>query len=138
MNKAIFTDTVTLYNYIKAGREDVWTRTVLKGVQARTGRTESSDGEGTAQQSESLSLTIPFDVDSGGKPYAAPEALTETSWTLKADNGMDIVVMGVCELMPGAELSIDKLMQQTEAYTISSVRDNTRRRYLKHWKVGGY
>lgn len=138
MNSAIFTDTVTLYNYIKQGRQDSWTRTVLKGVQIRAGRTESSDGEGTAQQSESLSLTIPFDVDSGGKPYAAPEAFTADSWTLKAQNGMDIVVVGECGLMPGAELSIDKLMQQRESYTISSVRDNTRRRYLKHWKVGGY
>ena len=136
----LFTDTITIYNYARDGREDRWYRTVLSGVQYTEKRMNSTDATGKSVFTSAVSLTIPFSVDAGGKEYASPnafkrEALKNRFWTLDPTNGNDIVIYGVCPKEIKEGYTIDDLESEYGYVSVQSVSNNTRRRFLKNWKA---
>lgn len=141
MKTPLFTDTVTLYNHYRdSTRTDKWQRTVLRGVQYR----DNQDAEATEtglKLYESVSLTIPADVDAGKRHYLSPEAFAasanrECYWTLNAAGNQDVVVYGECPAEITEEYSLASLKKEYGFVTVKAVRDNTLRRLLKHWKAG--
>lgn len=137
---ALFTDTITLYNYARDNRADVWHRTVLSGVQYTEKRINSTDATGKSVFTSAVTITVPASVSSGGKRYVCPaefKRLEDRSevWTLDPANGNDIVIYGECPAEISDGYTIDDLQTDYGYVSIQSVSDNTRRRYLKNWKA---
>ena len=122
---AIFTDTVTIYNHFN----DKWYRTVLDGVQWSEKTEKTVDADGVMHLAPSVSLTVPYRAG-----YVDRKAFTGQGFTFGLDN-LDVVVLGVCDKEMTDSYTITNLQKDYRAATIKSVKDNTLRQYLKHWKV---
>lgn len=142
MRDALFTDTVTLYNHYRDAptRTDHWQRTVLRGVQY-TQQVETAITDSGLKVAASVSITIPVDVDAGGRHYLTPEAFATTGnreryWTLNPAGDQDVVVLGDCPAEISDAYTLGNLKKQYGSVTVQAVRNNTLREHLKHWKAG--
>lgn len=139
VSDVLFGDTVTLYNHYREAREDKWQRSVLRGVQIRR-KQETAATENGLKLYESVSISIPVSVDAGGRHYIEPSAFAsagqrEKYWTLNASTNLDVIVPGACAKELTEEFTLASLQKDAGFVTVKAVRDNTLRRYLKHWKV---
>ncbi|MDD3212777.1 MAG: hypothetical protein PHY64_03850 [Eubacteriales bacterium] len=139
MNSILFGDTVTLYNRYRVNRADAWQRTVLTGVQVRQRVEKTVDSSGL-HVARSVSVTIPVDVDAGGRHYLPPALFAGSDnraayWSLDAEHNLDVIVLGECSAELTDEYTLDDLKKEHGYATVKAVADNTLRPRLKHWKV---
>lgn len=69
VNRAMFGDTITLYNHWREGGRggtDRWQRTVMRGVQIRQRAELALSQDGRLLLAKTVSITIPEGVDAGG------------------------------------------------------------------------
>lgn len=122
---AIFTDTATIYNHFN----DKWYRTVLEGVQWSEKTEKTVDADGVMHLTPSVSLSVPF------RPgYVEWRDFKGDGFTFGLDN-LDVVVLGACDKEMTDSYTITNLQKDFKAATVKSVKDNTLRQFLKHWKV---
>lgn len=122
-----FRDTVTLYHYFidPETRNDRWKRTILRGVQWTKREEKTMTANGVVQVADAVTLTIPFDVDSGRE-----------TWEIDARTNLDVIVLGAVTKELTEEYPLPALRREYDSYaTVKSVADNTNRRFLKHWSV---
>ena len=122
---AIFTDTVTIYNHFN----NKWFRTVLEGVQWSEKTEKTIDSDGVMHLTPSISVTVPYRAG-----YVDRKEYTGTGFTFGLDN-LDIIVLGACDKEITDSYTITNLQQDFRAATVKSVKDNTLRQFLKHWRV---
>lgn len=109
----IFTDTITLYHHT----DGTWERTIIRGVQWKEKVERVIGSDGVLKLSDYVSITIPF----SGERY-----------DIDAKGNLDFIVYGISE----EDVSEDNFREvASRGVTVKSVSDNTRRDYLKHWKV---
>ncbi len=130
----LFTETITLYNHWRRGREESWTRTVICGVQVRQSVKHKFDNGKSLRLTET-SITIPVNADAGDRNYRKPSEYSGTGWTLNPDDGQDLVVLGACVQEIGAGYTVDALIKEHGALTLTAAADNTHRPRLRHWKA---
>lgn len=131
MKAPLFTDTITLYNHYREGRVDHWHRTVLNCVQWTQKTVRTASNNGSVVVTTETSITIP---NRGGyaKPIDFAQAVDKTDlWTLAPD---DLILLGESIVEVVNEVTADDL-GALGAVVIRSVKDNTLRPQLKHWKV---
>lgn len=130
----LFTDTITLYNHFRHGREDGWTRTVIRGVQVRQSIKHKFE-DGRSLSYAETSITIPINADTGGSCYMDPGQYSGSGWTLDPDDGQDLIIPGECTQEIGAGYGVDELIKEFRALTLIYAADNTRRPRLRHRKA---
>ncbi len=141
----LFRDTITVYNYRKNrdSGEEMWHRTVVRGVQWRHNRRElvlTNNVQGLAVAER---ITIDFAHDYGNDRYIPPHEFRQMQdteiagcWTLDASGGMDILVLGVSDYEIGADCRLSELsglFQYTA--TVAAVSDNRDMPRLRNIKV---
>ena len=141
----LFTDTITVYNHYRDEDtdQDMWNRTVVKGVQWSHNAVETVVSNGVQTEVLAESITIDFQRSYGNKPYADPAAYRKMDddarsgyWTLDARDLLDIVVLGVSENDITSEYRLKHLQEDFQyAVTVRSVSDKRNRQRLKHIKV---
>jgi len=141
----LFTDAMTVYNHYRREDtgEDIWNRTVVRGVQWRHNKKELSTSNGVQTESKVESITIDFQKKYGNKPYLPPNEYRKLSfeeaagyWTLDAKGGQDMLVLGETDNEIDREYRIRELEKDFQyAVTVTSVSDNRNRPRLKHIKV---
>lgn len=122
---------MTIYNRVECDDETEWIATQLKGVfwDSTTASSVSANG---FQSSDSLFLTIPFSVDSGGKKFVSPDQYCGNGWTLRDG---DIVVKG---LVSKAITGRSDLSGYMDVFTIRSVdTKDFGSPEMQHWEVAG-
>lgn len=122
---AIFTDTVTIYNHLN----DKWYRTVLEGVQWSEKTEKTIDSNGVMHLTPSISVTVPYRTG-----YVDHREYTGIGFTFGLDN-LDIIVLGACDKEITDSYTITNLQKDFRAATVKSLKDNTLRQFLKHWRV---
>lgn len=132
MKAPLFTDTVTLYNRYRKGRETFWKRTVLKGVQWSQKAVRTANNSGSVVITTETNVTIPAGISGYMSPdaFAAAEDKTK-AWTLAPD---DLVMLGNSDTEISDNVTAD-VVCALGAVTIRTVKDNTLRPKLRTWKV---
>ena len=134
---SLFTDTMTVYNSIG---ENQWQRTVVKGVQW-TNQELSVQTEKNARVRKMIkNITIDFSRKYGNAEYIEPKKFEKLEdkagyWTLNAENGLDVVVLGEFTKELNVEYRPKHMRAEMECATITSVSDYCNRSFLKHIKV---
>lgn len=141
----LFTDTMTVYNYYRKEDtgEDMWNRSVVKGVQWSHNKSELSVSNGVQTENRVEHITIDFQKSYGNKPYLPPNEYkklppeeTPCYWTLDAKKGQDILVLGETDREISREYRIKELEKDFQhAVTVTAVSDNRNRPRLKQIKV---
>ena len=139
MTTSLFTDTITLYNHYRHGREKYWQRTVLRGVQWKQKIVHTASDTGSVVVITETSVTIPVDVDANWRVYVRPLEFSmaedkENLWTLSPADGGDLMIYGECMTEISGDVTADDLCK-LGAVVVKAAKDNTLRQYLKHWKV---
>ncbi len=141
----LFRNTITVYNYRKNRNsgEEMWHRTVVRGVQWRHNRRELVASNNVQEQAVAERITIDFGRSYGNGRYVPPHEFRQMQdseiagcWTLDASSGMDILVLGVSnlEIGTGCRLSdLSGLFQYTA--TVAAVSDNRNMPRLRNIKV---
>ena len=77
----LFTDTMTVYNFHRDPKtdEEVWLRSVVKGVQWRHNKTDVTSSGGVQTESKVESITVDFQRGYGNKPYLEPQKFRKLS-----------------------------------------------------------
>ena len=118
--RAVFTDTVTIYNKIS---DTEWKRTVVSGVQW-TDKTEKKNENGKISVAKYASVTFPQGTFDG--------------LVLNSSNEEDCIVFGAIEEavtdVKGQRIS-DLMEKYPKSGLIKSVNDNSNRSLLKNIKV---
>ncbi|MEG1678130.1 MAG: hypothetical protein RR379_10695 [Clostridia bacterium] len=141
MNAMLFGDTVTLYNHVHVGNvrdgADGWRRTVLHGVQVKRQTEKTVGADGVLHVVQSVRVTVPAEVDAGGRHYQEPRLYKGSGayWTLDAQSNLDLLVLGSCLAEMSEHYTLRDLAREYGYVTVKAVSDNTRRGRLKHWKV---
>ena len=144
----LFTDTMTVYNFHRDPKtdEEVWLRSVVKGVQWRHNKTDVTSSGGVQTESKVESITVDFQRGYGNKPYLDPQKFRKLSaeeaaeyWTLDVRSGQDKLVLGhsVREIADGYSLA-DLAEDNQWVVTVTAVSDNRNRPRLKTIKVVGH
>lgn len=134
-------NTITIYNHKKAGKEDVWNKTILHGVSAVSGVDKSVSANGTVTRKQILNIVIPMNADAEEKEYIDPVQygkLEDVSgfFTLDPSNNNDFIVVGECEEEITDQYHISDLKKDhAKCGIISGVSDLTDMPRLKHFKV---
>lgn len=135
---ALFSDTITVYNSIG---DSEWKRTVVHGVQW-TDKEESVTSEKNAKVRKSVKdISIDFSRNYGNTDeYVDPNKFEKLGnkdgyWTLNAESGLDVVVLGECSMELNGSYRIKHLRADVECATVKSVSDYRNRSFLKHIKV---
>ena len=134
---SLFTDTMTIFNCIG---ENQWQRTVVKGVQWTNQELSVQTDKNARVKKMVKNITIDFGRNYGNTKYLEPmefEKLADKSgyWTLNAENGLDVVVLGEITKELNMEYRPKHLRAEMECATITSVSDQRNRSFLKHIKV---
>ena len=143
----LFKDIMTVYNYWRnpdTGKE-IWNRTIVKGIQWRHNKTEITTSNGVQTERKVESITIDFQRNYGNKPYLPPNEYRKLSaeeilayWTLDAQSGQDMLVLGESEIEISREYRLSELQKDFQyAVTVSAVSDNRSGLRLKHIGVTG-
>lgn len=139
----IFTDTVTVYNYIK-GQSESWQRTVVRGVMWKQSLIRSIVDKGLAIE-KTTSITFPMPGIACDRAYTEPKVFAGLTtkekarfWTLDSSHRLDVVLLGVIDKEISKDYSLSRLIKEHDAVcTLSAVTDNRGRRLLKHIKAVG-
>lgn len=135
----IFTDTITIYNHYKdSSGADHWKKTILEGVMYKRKiehgiLASGAPTDGRFIVNEYISITIP-----NRSGYYSPVEWKKNhrGWTLNPKSGLDIVLLGNCEKELSDTYRLKDLKRDMgEIGVIKAVHDNTKRDYLKHWRV---
>lgn len=130
---ALFTDTITIYNYFKKDGAEHWHRTVLENAMWKTKKEKAISSDGKISMVDTVEITIPYRAG-----YVKPKQYEGSNWTLNASDNMDIIVLGdVLDETSDTFTITDIRKKYDDVVTIKSVEDNTNRSCLKHWRVGG-
>ena len=140
---SLFKDTMTVYNHIKdvdTGKE-TWQRTIVKGIQWRHNKTETTVSNGVQTEKKVESITIEFQRTRRAKQYVdflTFEKLEDKTnyWTLNSRDGLDVLVYGVSanEITDTYRLS-DLKRDFQYCVTVKAVSDNRNAEHLKNIKV---
>ena len=143
----LFTDTMTVYNFHRDPKtdEEVWLRSVVKGVQWRHNKTDVTSSGGVQTESKVESITVDFQRGYGNKPYLDPQKFRKLSaeeaaeyWTLDVRTNQDKLVLGESEKEIGEHYRLTDLKEDFQyAVTVTEVSDNRGRIRLKIIKVVG-
>lgn len=143
----LFTDTMTVYNFHRDPKtdEEVWLRSVVKGVQWRHNKTDVTSSGGVQTESKVESITVDFQRGYGNKPYLEPQKFRKLSakeaaeyWTLDVRTNQDKLVLGESEKEIGEYYRLTDLKEDFQyAVTVTEVSDNRGRIRLKNIKVVG-
>lgn len=124
---SVFNDTCTLYNRCRDGENGLqWYRTALCGINIDIQSKAVVDDKGLVT-ANSVSVTIPIQADSGGKPYLPRkewEALEDkaAAWTMQEG---DLLLPGIWPLELGGTFRETQLREAAgRVYTIYSYDDN--------------
>lgn len=136
----IFTDTMTVYNhYIDENGDDKWVRHVINHIQWRNMIVQAANSDGIITATRSNSITIDFSHNKQQNFLTAAEyertGQYTKHWTLNAEDDMDVLVQGECDVEITDEYTITNLIKDYGAVTIKSVADNRNRRLLQNIKV---
>ena len=139
---SLFTETMTVYNHIKEeiGKE-YWKRTVIKNVQWRHNKTETTVSGNVRTEKKVESITIDFQRSRRAENYVDfqtfEKLLDKTGyWTLNSRDGLDVVVYGESEKEITDEYRLSDLKQDFQyCVTVKMVSDNRNADYLKHIRV---
>ena len=119
----MYPHTVTLYNRLpEVARVAAWRRTVLAGVRVE----EKSGAVASLIGSTSTDGVLVF-IPGGIGGYVAPEAFTNTGWTLREG---DVLVVGEHTAAAPDETA-------SETYRIKGVETLRLRSRVHHWEVAG-
>lgn len=143
----LFKDVMTVYNCWRDPDTEkaIWNRTVVKGIQWRHNKTEIITENGVQTERKVEGITIDFQRNYGNKQYLPPneyrklpvEKITEY-WTLDAQSGQDMLVLGESEKEISREYRLSELQKDFQyAVTVSAVSDNRTGLRLKHIGVTG-
>ena len=143
----LFTDTMTVYNFHRDPEtdEEVWLRSVVKGVQWRHNKTDITSSGGVQTEGKVESITVDFQRGYGNKPYLEPQKFRKLSaeeaagyWTLDVRTNQDKLVLGESEKEIGERYRLTDLKEDFQyAVTVTEVSDNRSRPRLKNIKVVG-
>lgn len=143
----LFTETATVYNYRRDEdtEQEIWIRSVIKGVQWSHNKTEMAISGGIQTESKVESITIDFQRTYGNKPYLPPQEYRklpagecQSYWTLDAKSGQDVLILGEAGQEIDEQYGIRDLLSDYQyAVTVTAVSDNRNRPRLKHIKVVG-
>ena len=140
---SLFRDTMTVYNHIKdadTGKER-WQRTVVKGVQWRHNKTETTISNGVQTLKKVESITIDFQRTRREKEYVdfiTFEKLEDKNdyWTLNNRDGLDVIVCGESNKEITDDYRLSDLKKDFQyCVTIKTVSDNRNTDHLKNIKV---
>ena len=144
---ALFTDTMTVYNFYRDPdtESESWKLTVVKGIQWSHNKNEVTTSGGIQTVSKVESITIDFSRAYGNKPYLPPNEYRKLSaeavsdyWTLDAEAAQDKLVLGVSDKEISRAYKLSDLQKDFQyAVTVTAVSDNRNRPLLKHIKVVG-
>jgi len=153
--RSIYRDTITVYNrrfgaipqpgLPPGGAGAVsWQRTVIKGAMWKDSTQINGDSSGASFIDRTVSVTIPFGADFGGRTYVEPSRYggiptdrIGKHWTLNIDAANpDIVVLGEGREID-AMYSVDNLRRDHRHMAPRAVRDTSRDSGLPMWKVTG-
>ena len=144
---ALFTDTMTVYNYHMDPdtEKETWLRSVVKGVQWSHNKTEVTTSGNVQTENKVESITINFQFDYGNKPYLPPTEFSKLTveeaagyWTLNAKSGQDVIILGESDREISQEYRLNELLDDFQyAVTVTAVSDNRIRPRLKNIKVVG-
>ena len=116
----LFTDTMTVYNFHRDPKtdEEVWLRSVVKGVQWRHNKTDVTSSGGVQTESKVESITVDFQRGYGNKPYLEPQKFRKLSaeeaaeyWTLDVRTNQDKLVLGESEKEIGEHYRLTDLKE---------------------------
>lgn len=130
---------ITIFNHKKAGKEDVWNKTILHGVSVVSGVEKTVSANGTVIRKQILTIVIPVNV--WEKEYIDPmqyEKLEDVSsfFTLNPSNNSDFIVAGECEEEITEDYHVSDLKKDyAKCGIIAGVSDFTDTPRLKHFKV---
>lgn len=134
---SLFTDTMTVYNSIGENR---WKRTVVKGIQWTNQELSVQTEKNARVKKMAKNITIDFSRNYGNAVYLEAKEFEKLDdkaghWTLNAENGLDIVVLGEITKELNAEYRPKHMRTEMECATITAVSDYRNRSFLKHIKV---
>ena len=134
---ALFTDTMTVYNCIG---ENQWQRTVVKGVQWVHQEITVTTEKNAKVKKTVKAISIDFGRNYGNAQYVEPREFEKLEdkkdcWTLNAESGLDIVVLGEMTTELSEEYRPKHLRADMECATVTSVSDYRNRSFLKHIKA---
>ena len=130
----LFTDTMTVFNYI--GNEQ-WKRSIVKGVQWSHNRVETTTSGTTQTERKVESITVDFGRNYGNPVYVDPITYANLTnkdgfFTFNNSEGQDICVLGICN----EDLTLKELRQRFQYVgVVERVSDNRNRDFLKNIKV---
>lgn len=130
----LFTDTMTVYNYIG---DETWKHSIIKGVQWTHNKVEVNTTGTTQTEHRVESITVDFGRDYGNPVYVDPITYAnltdkEGFFTFNSSEGQDIVVLGECN----EDLTLKELKQRFQYVgVVERVSDNRNRDFLKSIKV---
>lgn len=144
---ALFTDTMTVYNYHRdhGTEKETWLRSEVKGVQWSHNKTETVTSGNVQTETKLESITIDFQRNYGNKPYIPPTEFAKLTaekaadfWTLDPKSGQDTIVLGESDKEISRKYKLSDLLDDFPyAVTITAVSDKRNRPRLKHIKVTG-
>ena len=134
---ALFTDTMTVYNCIG---ECQWQRAVVKGVQWVNQEVTVTTEKNAKVKKMVKAISIDFGRNYGNAQYLDPRVFQKLEdkagyWTLNAESGLDVVVLGEVSKELSEEYRPKHLRADMECATVTSVSDHRNRSFLKHIKV---
>ena len=134
---ALFTDTMTVYNCIG---ENQWKRTVVKGVQWVRQEITVTTEKNAKVKKMVTAISIDFGRNYDNEQYVEPREFEKLEdkkgyWTLNAENGLDIVILGEITKELDMEYRPKHMRADMECATITAVSDYRNRSFLKHIKV---
>lgn len=137
----LFTDVMTVYNYINDENGERWQRSVVKGVQWSHNQTRLSTNGNVQTEQRVESITVDFDRSYGNPTYVNPiefAKLPDKSgyWTLNEADAQDVLVLGETDVEVGDTVTISDLATMFQYTGIATeVSDNRNRRRLRTIKV---
>ncbi len=144
----LFTDVMTVYNYYRDPdtEKEVWTRSVVRGVQWSHNKSEVAISGNIQTENKVEKVAIDFQrAYKGNKPYLSPQEYAKlpdeeriAHWTLDAKQGKDIIVLGDSEKEIDRDYRIARLFDDFQyVVTVTAVSDNRNRPRLRNIKVVG-
>lgn len=141
----LFNQKMTVYNYYQNDDtgEELWQRSVVKGIQWMHNRNEVSTSNGVQTENKVESITIDFGRSYGNKLYVPPNEFRKLPveekgkyWTIDKESGQDILIPDELEQEITTDYRISNLRRDYQyASIVKAVTDNRHMPRLKHIKV---